>query len=435
MVQAAAQAQAVVAATKARGDLVPMNAAEIQALSQKQARAIVNARQQSSGTTLSETEVKSQIQLQAQALIHAHTQAQIALNIYKGDTSKTGVTPTTTGKTTGATTTAATKTPAASAAASTMVQPPPKKPRLTPLTLTPAQMQQQNQLTKTQNAQRAELQKQHRAQLATLRQQFQKNNTAALPSEEVQKRQAEQLQVMQEHQNKERNEQTQLFREQMQKLQDSFRLSNAAAGAVSGTVSASTAVAPVSSSVPPSTAGVVPEHVVASTATAATAGFSIPGTFPLPVVSSSTASGISGVPHHPGQPTPSMATVPPATSADQPDSIEFQNHLQAQLTTFWKGQLEEMQKLPIGTEHDFKNHNDLPLARIKRIMKSDEDVRMISAEAPVLFAKACEMFILELTLRSWNYSESNKRRTLQKDDIQTAIKKTDVFDFLVDVIN
>jgi Histone-like transcription factor (CBF/NF-Y) and archaeal histone len=32
-------------------------------------------------------------------------------------------------------------------------------------------------------------------------------------------------------------------------------------------------------------------------------------------------------------------------------------------------------------------------------MKSDEDVRMISAEAPVLFAKACEMFILELTHR------------------------------------
>lgn len=47
---------------------------------------------------------------------------------------------------------------------------------------------------------------------------------------------------------------------------------------------------------------------------------------------------------------------------------------------------------------DYKNQQ-LPLARIKKIMKSDEDVRMISAEAPVLFAKACEMFILELTLR------------------------------------
>jgi hypothetical protein len=36
---------------------------------------------------------------------------------------------------------------------------------------------------------------------------------------------------------------------------------------------------------------------------------------------------------------------------------------------------------------DFKALTELPLARLKRIMKSDEDVRMISAEAPVLFAK------------------------------------------------
>ncbi|CAN0495528.1 unnamed protein product, partial [Laminaria digitata] len=73
--------------------------------------------------------------------------------------------------------------------------------------------------------------------------------------------------------------------------------------------------------------------------------------------------------------------------------------MQEQLSRFWADQMQEMQVLNIGTEQDFKNHNDLPLARIKRIMKSDEDVRMISAEAPVLFAKACEMFILELTLR------------------------------------
>jgi histone H3/H4 len=48
---------------------------------------------------------------------------------------------------------------------------------------------------------------------------------------------------------------------------------------------------------------------------------------------------------------------------------------------------------------EFKTHNDLPLARIKRIMKADEDVRMIAAEAPVLFAKACEMFVVEVTMR------------------------------------
>lgn len=57
----------------------------------------------------------------------------------------------------------------------------------------------------------------------------------------------------------------------------------------------------------------------------------------------------------------------------------------------------------------------LPLARIKKIMKLDEDVKMISAEAPLLFAKAAEIFIHELTLRAWIHTEDNKRRTLQVD--------------------
>ncbi|KAG2392429.1 hypothetical protein C9374_012681 [Naegleria lovaniensis] len=84
-----------------------------------------------------------------------------------------------------------------------------------------------------------------------------------------------------------------------------------------------------------------------------------------------------------------------------------------------------------------KPKNELPLARIKKIMKSDEEVRtktMISAEAPVLFAKACEMFIIELTLHAWVHTEEAKRRTLQRNDIAAAIGKTDVFDFLIDIV-
>uniref|UniRef100_A0A803Q069 Core Histone H2A/H2B/H3 domain-containing protein n=1 Tax=Cannabis sativa TaxID=3483 RepID=A0A803Q069_CANSA len=92
------------------------------------------------------------------------------------------------------------------------------------------------------------------------------------------------------------------------------------------------------------------------------------------------------------------------------------------------GSYQEIEKVS-----DFKNHS-LPLARIKKIMKADEDVRMISAEAPVIFARACEMFILELTLRSWNHTEENKRRTLQKNDIAAAITRTGIFDFLVDIV-
>eukprot|EP00854_Cymbomonas_tetramitiformis_P013156 gene13156-15535_t len=104
-----------------------------------------------------------------------------------------------------------------------------------------------------------------------------------------------------------------------------------------------------------------------------------------------------------------------------------QQHRQ-QLQHFWQQQMQEIEQVS-----DFKNHQ-LPLARIKKIMKSDEEVRMISSEAPVVFAKACEMFILELTLRSWIHSEENKRRTLQRNDIAAAITKTDIFDFLVDIV-
>lgn len=67
-------------------------------------------------------------------------------------------------------------------------------------------------------------------------------------------------------------------------------------------------------------------------------------------------------------------------------------------------------------------------------MKLDEDVKMISAEAPLLFAKAAEIFIHELTLRAWVHTENNKRRTLQRNDIAMAISKFDQFDFLIDIV-
>jgi nuclear transcription factor Y gamma len=109
---------------------------------------------------------------------------------------------------------------------------------------------------------------------------------------------------------------------------------------------------------------------------------------------------------------------------------QHDQRLAAMLDRYWDVQNRAMEVLKIGTEQEFKNHNDLPLARIKRIMKSDEDVRMISAEAPVLFAKACELFILDLSIRSWGAAEKTKRRTLQKEDVESAIINTDVFDFL-----
>ncbi|KAJ9096034.1 hypothetical protein QFC21_005399 [Naganishia friedmannii] len=62
----------------------------------------------------------------------------------------------------------------------------------------------------------------------------------------------------------------------------------------------------------------------------------------------------------------------------------------------------------------------LPLARIKKVMKSDPEVKVI--------------FIAELTCRAWLVAESHKRRTLQKSDVASAIGFSDMFDFLIDIV-
>ncbi|PKC06056.1 CCAAT binding transcription factor component [Rhizophagus irregularis] len=96
---------------------------------------------------------------------------------------------------------------------------------------------------------------------------------------------------------------------------------------------------------------------------------------------------------------------------------------------FWSRQITLAEQF----ESDFKNH-PLPLARIKKVMKSDQDVKMISAEAPILFSKACEIFISEITMRAWIHAEENKRRTLQRSDVASAVSRSDQFDFLIDIV-
>ena len=106
----------------------------------------------------------------------------------------------------------------------------------------------------------------------------------------------------------------------------------------------------------------------------------------------------------------------------------------ALLREFWKARAARIQALKITEREEFKNLTDLPLARIKRIMKADDDVRMIRAEAPVLFAKACELFILELTLRSYHFTGAKARNNLTKEDVHETVNKTGMYDFLIEIL-
>nr|XP_017221170.1 PREDICTED: nuclear transcription factor Y subunit C-2-like [Daucus carota subsp. sativus] len=83
----------------------------------------------------------------------------------------------------------------------------------------------------------------------------------------------------------------------------------------------------------------------------------------------------------------------------------------------------------------YLNKHSLPLAPIKRIMKADNDIRMIAQEANLpLFAKTCEMFIGDMTSQAWIVTEEDKRRTVQKNDIVEAVLKRNMFDFLDNII-
>lgn len=59
---------------------------------------------------------------------------------------------------------------------------------------------------------------------------------------------------------------------------------------------------------------------------------------------------------------------------------------------------------------------------------------MVSADAPVLLSKACELFIMELTQISWLHTEEEKRRTVRRSDLGDAIRHKETLHFLDDVV-
>ncbi|TFK22894.1 histone-fold-containing protein [Coprinopsis marcescibilis] len=116
-------------------------------------------------------------------------------------------------------------------------------------------------------------------------------------------------------------------------------------------------------------------------------------------------------------------------SAQQQPYVQSGEPLDGFLRNFWQRQVDTAEQ-----ETPDYRHPPLPLARIKKVMKSDPDVKMIAADAPILFCKACEIFISEITARAFIIADSNKRRTLSRSDIAKAISKSDQFDFLIDVV-
>ena len=85
--------------------------------------------------------------------------------------------------------------------------------------------------------------------------------------------------------------------------------------------------------------------------------------------------------------------------------------------------------------------DEMPLSRIKRIMKQDalpelQRCRSVSLQQPRFMALASQLFIGLMTRLAWAGStKPGSRNTLQAKDLKAAAYMTRIFDFLIDVID
>jgi len=81
---------------------------------------------------------------------------------------------------------------------------------------------------------------------------------------------------------------------------------------------------------------------------------------------------------------------------------------------------------PEGEEKLFK----FPLGTVKRIIKMDPDVNVISKDSIFLISKALEMFVESLSIEAYSYTAGAKKKTVSKQDVEKAIDAVDALAFL-----
>ncbi|KAH8253778.1 hypothetical protein KR032_006854 [Drosophila birchii] len=85
-------------------------------------------------------------------------------------------------------------------------------------------------------------------------------------------------------------------------------------------------------------------------------------------------------------------------------------------------------------EHEAKL-TQLPLARIRNIMKLDPDMQVATNEAVFAVTKAVELFVASLARESYTYTVQSKKKTIQKRDVEMAISAVDSLMFLDGAMN
>uniref|UniRef100_A0A060THF0 ARAD1D30426p n=1 Tax=Blastobotrys adeninivorans TaxID=409370 RepID=A0A060THF0_BLAAD len=109
-------------------------------------------------------------------------------------------------------------------------------------------------------------------------------------------------------------------------------------------------------------------------------------------------------------------------------------HLRDQTRTFFTGsiglQLVYNYRSMSNEDRVFK----IPIARVKRIIKADEDITTVSTGAVYAIAAATELFTHYFAEQACLSAQADKRKKLNYSDFATAVQNTDQLEFLSDIV-
>ncbi|KAF8434934.1 histone-fold-containing protein [Terfezia claveryi] len=89
---------------------------------------------------------------------------------------------------------------------------------------------------------------------------------------------------------------------------------------------------------------------------------------------------------------------------------------------------------PIPPADEINGSTALPLTRVKRIIKLDEEIGTCSSSAAFLVTVAAEMFIQYLAKQGYKGAQKDRRKNLQYKDLANAVAALDTLEFLSDTI-
>mmetsp|Transcript_32469 Transcript_32469/g.70938 ORF Transcript_32469/g.70938 Transcript_32469/m.70938 type:complete len:104 (-) Transcript_32469:287-598(-) len=78
--------------------------------------------------------------------------------------------------------------------------------------------------------------------------------------------------------------------------------------------------------------------------------------------------------------------------------------------------------------------SQLPLSRVKRLMKETESVGMVSAEASILVAKATDLFMELFSHKAGEHVIAANRSKLEYKDFASCVENTPRLQFLRDIV-